>query len=123
AMACGILASGIVAALLDRLVLSHLYARPIVFAILSTLGFSIVLQSAMQLTWGNIPLVLRSIASKEAFLVGGISMAPCSIAIFGTALAAGLVTLWAIETTRLGPAMRGCAQDAEVSSLLGVDPR
>jgi branched-chain amino acid transport system permease protein len=112
-----------VAALLDRLVLRYLYPRPIVFAILSTLGFSIVLQSAMQLIWGNIPLVLPSLASKEAFLIGDVAVAPSSLAIFGTALAASLVTLWAIETTRIGRAMRGCAQDPEVTSLLGVDPR
>jgi branched-chain amino acid transport system permease protein len=123
ALAFGVLASGVAAALLDRLVLQHLYSRLIVFAILSTLGFSIVLQSTTQLIWGNIPLVLPSIASKEAFLIGGIAVAPSSVAIFGTALAASTVTLWAIETTRLGRAMRGCAQDPEVASLLGVDPR
>jgi branched-chain amino acid transport system permease protein len=119
----GIIASGAMAGLLDRLILQHLYARKIVFAILSTLGFSIVLQSSMQLVWGSIPLALPSIASQQAFSVGGIAIAPSAVAIFAVGAVASFATLWAIEATKIGRAMRGCAQDREVTSLLGVNPR
>lgn len=119
----GIVGSGIVAALLDRLVLQYLYARRIVFAILSTLGFSVVLQSVMQLTWGSLPLALPSIASNEAVSLGGIAVAPSAMAIFAVGVVASLAVLWAVEATKIGRAMRGCAQDREVASLLGVNPR
>jgi branched-chain amino acid transport system permease protein len=119
----GILASGGVAALLDRLILRYLYARKLVYAILSTLGFSILMESIMQLTWGSIPLALPSIAPGAAILVGGIAIAPSAIAIFAVGVLASLVTLWAIDATRIGRAMRGCAQDREMASLLGVNPR
>jgi branched-chain amino acid transport system permease protein len=119
----GIVGSGVVAALLDRLVLQYLYTRKIVFAILSTLGFSAVLQSSMQLTWGSIPLTLPSIAPGQAFSVGGIAVAPSAAAIFAVGEVASLATLWAIGSTKIGRAMRGCAQDREVTSLLGVNPR
>lgn len=118
----GILAAGGVAALLDRLVLRYLYSRSLLFAILSTLGFSIALESAIQLVWGSIPLVLPSIASQRAFMMGGIAITPSAITIFTVALVASLGTLWVIDTTKLGRAMRGCAQDPEVTSLLGVNP-
>lgn len=123
ALAGGIIGSGIAAALLDRLVLQHLYGRKIVFAILSTLGFSIVLQSLMQMVWGSLPLTLPAIASRDAIVVGGIAIAPSNIAIFAVGVAASLITLWVVGTTRIGRAMRGCAQDPDVSSLLGVNPR
>ena len=119
----GILASGVMAGLLDRLVLQYLYARKIVFPILSTLGFSIVLQSSMQLVWKSLPLSLPSIASQQAFLVGDIAIAPSAVAIFVVGIAASGVALWAIDVTRIGRAMRGCAQDREMTSLLGVNPR
>ncbi|MGH7071907.1 MAG: branched-chain amino acid ABC transporter permease [Acetobacteraceae bacterium] len=122
ACAGGILASGGVAALLDRLVLRYLYSRSLLFAILSTLGFSIVLESVMQLIWGSVPLVLPSLASQKAFLVAGIALTPSAIVIFAIALVASLGTMWVIDTTKWGRAMRGCAQDPEVTSLLGVNP-
>ena len=119
----GILASGVMAGLLDRLVLQYLYVRKIVFPILSTLGFSIVLQSSMQLIWKSLPLSLPSIASQQAFLVGDIAIAPSAVAIFVVGIAASGVALWVIDVTRIGRAMRGCAQDREMTSLLGVNPR
>lgn len=119
----GILASGVMAGLLDRLVLQYLYVRKIVFPILSTLGFSIVLQSSMQLIWKSLPLSLPSIASQQAFLVGDIAIAPSAVAIFVVGIAASGVALWVVDVTRIGRAMRGCAQDREMTSLLGVNPR
>jgi branched-chain amino acid transport system permease protein len=123
ALVGGIIASALVAALLDRLVLQYLYSRKIVYAILSTLGFSVVLESVMQLTWGSIPLTLPSIAPGPAFSLGGIAVAPSAAVIFGVGVSASLGTLWAIDATKIGRAMRGCAQDREMTSLLGVDPR
>ncbi len=123
ALTGGVLASGLTAALLDRLVLQHLYGRKIVFAILSTLGFSIVLQSLMQLVWGSVPLTLPAIASGNAMIMGGIAIAPSAVAIFAVGVVAGLITLWGVGATKIGRAMRACAQDREVSSLLGVNPR
>jgi branched-chain amino acid transport system permease protein len=119
----GILASGVLAGLLDRLILQYLYVRKIVFPILSTLGFSIVLQSSMQLIWKSLPLSLPSIASQQAFMVGDIAIAPSAVAIFVVGIAASGVALWTIDVTRIGRAMRGCAQDREMTSLLGVNPR
>jgi branched-chain amino acid transport system permease protein len=123
AMAGGVAASGIAAALLDRLVLQHLYSRKIVFAILSTLGFSVTLQSLMQLVWGSLPIALPSLSSGDAILIGGLAVAPSSIAIFAVGMTASLATLWFVGATRIGRAMRGCAQDREVAMLQGVNPR
>lgn len=123
ALVGGIIGSGIVAALLDRLVLQHLYARPIVYAILSTLGFSIVLESIMQIVWGSIPLTLPSIATTRAIIVDGVAVAPSAMAIFGVGFLCSLATVWAISATKVGRGMRGCAQDREVTGLLGVNTR
>lgn len=119
----GILASGAVSAALDRLILRYLYERNIVYAILSTLGFSIVLESMMQVIWGSVPLVLPSIASSAAIFVGPIAIAPSAIDIFAVGMVASVVALWTIDATKIGRAMRGCAQDLEMTSLLGVNPR
>ncbi len=123
AMAGGIAASTLAGVLLDRLVLQYLYARKLVFPILSTLGFSVTLQSLMQLVWGSQPIALPSLSSGTAMMVGGIAIAPSSVAIFVVGMAASLATLWFVGTTRIGRAMRGCAQDSEVAMLQGVNPR
>jgi branched-chain amino acid transport system permease protein len=123
AMAGGVVASGLAAVALDRLVLQHLYARKIVFAILSTLGFSVMLQSIMQLVWGSVPIALPSLSADTAIVIGGIVIAPSAVVIFAVGILASLATLWFIGTTRIGRAMRGCAQDREVAMLQGINPR
>jgi branched-chain amino acid transport system permease protein len=118
----GIIASGAVAAFLDRVVLRPLYSRRIVFAILSTLGFSVALESVIQLVWGSMPLTLSSIASQKAITVSGVAVAPSAVAIVAVGIATSLATISVIERSKLGRAMRGCAQDREMASLLGVNP-
>lgn len=115
-----ILAGAGVGALMERLALRPVYARGVVAAILVTVGVATVLQSAVQLIWGSIDENLPSIASTSPFRVGGVDITPANVTIVAVAVIVSMIIVSEVEWTRVGRAMRGCAQDSEMVRLLGV---
>jgi branched-chain amino acid transport system permease protein len=122
AMLLGVLATAALTGVIERLALRPLYRRPVVLAILATVGLSVLLQSGLQLTWGSTPLLLDSIAPGDPWRIAGISITPAQLVIIVIGVALSGALLWAIDFTKLGRAMRGCAQDPYAVSLLGVSP-
>lgn len=122
-LACliAILGTAVVAAVLERVALRPLYRRPGVVAILGTVGLAIVLEAAMRLIWGALPQTLPAVASTSPWQVGGIAITPLQVTMIVVGLlVAGALSL-AISRTRIGRAMRGCAQDPEVVVLFGIN--
>jgi branched-chain amino acid transport system permease protein len=117
----GVVGTGVAAGVLERLALRPLYKRAGVVAILCTVGLSIVLEACMRLVWGSLPLSLAPVASSNPWKVFGVAITPLQVTmvVVGLAVAIGLTV--AVERTRAGRAMRGCAQDSEVMVLFGVN--
>lgn len=120
AIAGGIVAAALVSGAMERIVLRPLYGRGVVGAILATFGVAVVLQEVTQLLWGSIPQTLPTLASDNAWQFGGVSFTPENLTIFLAALAVSAAIVVGVERTRIGRAMRGCAQDSEMVSLLGI---
>ncbi|MGH2892104.1 MAG: branched-chain amino acid ABC transporter permease, partial [Solirubrobacteraceae bacterium] len=120
AVVAGIVAAALVSGAMERTVLRPLYGRDAVGAILVTFGVAIVLQEVTQLIWGSVPQSLGSLASDSAWHIGGVSFTPANLTIFVAGLAVSGAIVVAVDRTRIGRAMRGCAQDREMVSLLGV---
>lgn len=120
----GIAAAALVSGAMERTVLRPLYGRDrgVVGAILITFGVAVLLQEVTQLLWGSVPQTLGSLASGNAWQIGGVSFTPSSLTIFLAALLVSAAIVLGVERTRVGRAMRGCAQDREVVSLLGIPP-
>jgi branched-chain amino acid transport system permease protein len=118
----GVVGAGGASVLMERLVLLPLYGKSLMSAILATFGVATVLTSITQLIWGSISLSLPSLASTNAWQLG-IALSPedLSTLLVAIAISAGLVL--ATERSRVGRALRACAQDGEMTSLLGIPTR
>lgn len=120
ACAVGVVGTGVVAGVLERLALRPLYKRPGVVAILCTVGLSIVLEAGMRLVWGSLPLSLPAVAPTTPWQVFGVAVTPLQVVMVVVGLVVAFVLTAVVERTRVGRAMRGCAQDSEVMVLFGV---
>lgn len=123
AMLGGIAAAGIAAGVMERAILRPLYGRPLIAGILVTVGVAVVIESSTQLIAGSVPRTLPSLASTDAWQIGSLSFSPSQLTILLVALAVSVAIVLYVSRTRTGRAMRGCAQDSEAVSLLGVSPQ
>lgn len=117
----GVIGGAVVAGVLERVALRPLYRRPGVVAILGTVGLAIVLEAVMRLIWGALPQTLPAVASTSPWLVGGVAITPLQVTMIVVGLAVAVTLALVISRTRIGRAMRGCAQDPEVVVLFGIN--
>lgn len=116
----GVVGTGVIAGVLERLALRPLYKRAGVVAILCTVGLSIVLEAGMRLVWGSLPLSLPAVAPTTPWQIFGVAVTPLQVVMVVVGMLVAFVLTAVVERTRVGRAMRGCAQDSEVMVLIGV---
>jgi branched-chain amino acid transport system permease protein len=88
--------------------------------VISTIGVSIFLRNAAQLTWGSQPLVIPSLFPVDTVAVGPLHIRPQDLVIIGvTALLIAFQYLL-FERTTLGKQMRATAQDRTTARLIGI---
>lgn len=111
---------GLTMGVVERLALRPLYKHGIVFAIMSTVGLSVTIQSVIQLIWGPVARVLPRMTSADTAVVLGVRVSPSQgiNLLVGLLLIAGLV--WLLERTKVGRGMRTVARDRDVAALLGI---
>ncbi|MCI8661166.1 MAG: branched-chain amino acid ABC transporter permease [Lachnospiraceae bacterium] len=117
-----ILATGAVGALNERLTIRPLRAknRPKFAMLICTIGTSIVLQNVFFLLMGSETKQYPTIAENQSILVLGFHVTVVQIVIVvSTVLLLAAFTFF-INRTKLGMAMRACAQDTEATELMGV---
>lgn len=108
--------------IVERLALRPLYRFGTVYAIMSTIGLSVALQSLIQLVWGPVALVIPRLVPGEAFTILGfrLSLAQIFNLVLALVLILGMVLL--LERTKIGRGMQTVARDRELASLLGIRP-
>ena len=117
-----ILATGAVGALNERLTIRPLRAknRPKFAMLICTIGTSIVLQNVFFLLMGSETKQYPAIAENQSIAVLGFHVTVVQIVIVvSTVLLLAAFTFF-INRTKLGMAMRACAQDTEATELMGV---
>lgn len=108
-----LLTQGVIRPLLTR-------RAPIFVLILATLALQIVLENAAMHVMGTKPLNLPEITPGVIFRVGGVTVGSQYLWIAGGTLAL-VGILWVFfKKTLLGKAMRACAVNREMASLLGI---
>ena len=121
ALPCSFLAAAIVGMILERLVIRHLYGRPLE-TLLATWGLSLFLIQTVRTLFGaqNVEV------ANPVWMSGGITLLPSlvlpwnRIIIIGFAIAV-LTGMWAIlNLTRLGLFVRAVTQNRSMSGCLGV---
>ena len=122
-LACGMIASGVLAVAMEFLVYRPLRLRrvPLMNVITATVGMSILCINAARIFWGSEPLRYPELFSSSTYRFSGVVVSPqlVWIMVFGVVLM-GLLQLF-LKRTRTGLVMQAVAQDAEVAQLMGAN--
>lgn len=120
ALLAGMGGAALTAVLIDKIAYEPLRNAPLVTPMLSTLGFSIILQNVATNVWGSDPLQL-----PDEFLGTRINLGPASIGAMQLVVLGATVVLVAllaflVQRTSAGRALRAVAENRDVARLLGV---
>lgn len=116
------LAVALVGALIERLLLRHMYRREELYQLLFTYALVLVISDVVRYTWGTQQLgVFRPPSMEGAFRVFGtnVPLYTVFIMVLGPSLALGIWLL--LNRTGLGRTVRAAALDREMLSALGAD--
>jgi branched-chain amino acid transport system permease protein len=118
-----VLAVGAVGWVAYRLAIRPTLGRPYEAAILATLAVSIIVQNGARLIWTATPREVPSPLAYQVVEIGTVAVTSQQILVLGVAAAAfgGLHLL--IFHTRMGRAVRACAQSRDGCLMVGVDLR
>jgi urea transport system permease protein len=122
AVPASFLSAALVGALLERLVLRHLYGRPLE-TLLATWGISLILMQAVRTVFGaqNVGVENPSWMSGGVQLLANLSLPYNRLVIIAFALVVLLGMTLLISQTRLGLFVRGVTQNRPMASALGVN--
>jgi urea transport system permease protein len=115
------LAGALLAFVLERLMIQHLYKRPMA-AILATWGVSLILQNGAQLIFGAAPLLVAGPVSGAVEILGVNYPAYRLVLVAAAILIAGAAIL-VLQRTSFGLDLRAIIQNRDMSELLGIDTR
>jgi len=91
--------------------------------ILLTLGLSIFLQNTILLIYGADYRTIETSVKDAAVYLGGLSLPLARIIAFAVALLLVALLSYVLVRTDVGRAMRACAENSEIATLLGINPR
>lgn len=106
---------------IDRVVIRHLYNRPL-DTILATWGIGVMAQQAVRLiAGGELRYVQMPESLSSALPLGGVDIPMMRLFILGLSIALFAVTGYLLFRTNLGLKLRAIAQNREVASCFGID--
>jgi branched-chain amino acid transport system permease protein len=89
----------------------------------ATLGLALILLGAMSWIWSDKARSMTLPTSNSAYTIGTVQINWTQIIALAFGVLVTLVTAWFLRHTRLGTAMRGLANNREVTAMLGVPVR
>jgi branched-chain amino acid transport system permease protein len=120
AIAAGMVGAALLAMVIEKVGYQPLRDAPVVTPMLSTLGFSIILQNVATNIWGSDPLQLSDELLGTRFVVGPISISAMQVLVLGATIALVAVLAYVVQRTAIGRALRAVAENRDVARLLGV---
>ncbi len=106
---------------IDRVVIRHLYNRPL-DTILATWGIGVMAQQAVRLiAGGELRYVQMPASLSSALNLGEVDIPMMRLFILGLSVALFAVTGYLLFRTNLGLKLRAIAQNREVASCFGID--
>lgn len=107
--------------LVFRGLIARVVGKGDVMYILLTIGLSIFLQNVMLLIFTSDYQVINDPIKAAALHLGPLSFPAARVISFAAAVLLVAALNWVINRTALGRAMRACAENREVATLLGID--
>lgn len=120
ALVAGMVGAALVAAIVERIGYQPFRAAPVVTPMLSTLGFSIILQNVATNVWGSDPLQLTDEVLSGRYNIGPISVSAIQLTVLGVTVLLVALIAFLIQRTSIGRALRAVAENRDVARLLGV---
>lgn len=107
--------------LIERLIVQHLYERPL-DTMLATWGVGVILQQGIRLSAGaNLRYIKMPDSLTKAVPVFGVDVSAYRIFIFALTVALLALTYFLITRTRYGFRLRAVTQNAEVARCFGIN--
>lgn len=120
ALAAGMAGAALTAIVVEKVAYEPLRNTPVVTPMLSTLGFSIILQNVATNAWGSDPLQLADEVLPARFTFGPVSVSAMQLTVIGTTIALVAILAFIVRNTAAGRALRAVAENRDVARLLGV---
>ncbi len=113
--------AGLVNLVIERFAFRPLRGTPPVIPLLSSIGFSMLLQDAATNIWGSERTQFPPSIRVLSFQIGPVLLSSVQIVILATAVILMLALHLLIQRTTIGRGMRAVAESPETASILGVD--
>ena len=120
AVAAGMAGAAVLSAVIEKIGYEPLRQAPVVTPMLSTLGFSIILQNIATNVWGSDPLQLSDEVLGGRITFGSVSIGQLQLTVIGVTIALVAIIAYIVQRTSVGRALRAVAENREVARLLGV---
>ena len=106
--------------MIEKLGYQPFRTAPVVTPMLSTLGFSIILQNVATNLWGSDPLQLTDEVLAQRYTLGGVSVSAMQLTVMGATIVLVAALAFVVQRTSMGRALRAVAENRDVARLLGV---
>jgi branched-chain amino acid transport system permease protein len=116
----GMLGAAVIAIAIEKIGYQPLRDAPLVTPMLSTLGFSIILQNIATNLWGSDPLQLPDEFLGSRYTLGPVNIGEMQLIVLGATVVLVAVVAYIVQRTSVGRALRAVAENREVARILGV---
>jgi branched-chain amino acid transport system permease protein len=120
AIGAGMVVGALFAIVIEKLAYQPLRNAPLVTPMLSTLGFSIILQNIAINYWGSDPVQLPSDLLDFRVAVGGIQIGGTQLLVFAVTIVMVCLLALLVQRTQIGRALRAVAESREIARSLGI---
>lgn len=123
ALIVGIAGAALAGVVIELIAYEPLRNTPLITPMLSTLGFSLILQNIVTNVWGSDPLQLPAELFDRRVALGPANIGVMQLVVIGVAVVLVAAVAFVIQKTSAGRALRAVAENREVARLLGVSSR
>lgn len=116
----GMLGAALIAIIIEKVGYQPLRDAPLVTPMLSTLGFSIILQNIATNYWGSDPLQLPDQFLGSRYTLGPVTIGEMQLIVLGATVFLVAVVAYIVQKTSIGRALRAVAENRDVARILGV---
>jgi branched-chain amino acid transport system permease protein len=120
AVAAGMAGAALISVVIEKVGYEPLRDAPAVTPMLSTLGFSIILQNVATNVWGSDPLQLPDDLLGGRVTLGPVSVGDIQLVVLGATVGLVAIIAYIVQRTPIGRALRAVAENRDVARLLGV---
>lgn len=120
AIAASMAVAAIFAVIIEKLAYQPLRNAPLVTPMLSTLGFSIILQNVAVNYWGSDPVQLPADMLDMRFALDGVQFGASQLLVLAVTVVMVALLALLVGRTQMGRALRAVAESREIARSLGV---